>query len=101
MPPVYIPACFAAVGALYRGMGVRGRSLALVALLLQPAELLVDHGHFQYNNLSLGLTLGAVAAIASGRQLLGAALFSLSLNHKQASALLMCIGRGQRGLHVE
>jgi len=50
---------------------------------LQPARLLIDHGHFQYNGISLGLALGAAAAIVRGHPWLGSALFSLSLNHKQ------------------
>jgi hypothetical protein len=29
----------------------------LAAALLQPAAILVDHGHFQYNNISLGFTV--------------------------------------------
>ena len=52
-------------------------------VLLQPALLLIDHGHFQYNNISLGFSLGAAAAIARGRPWLGSALFCLALNHKQ------------------
>jgi len=52
-------------------------------VLLQPALLLIDHGHFQYNGISLGLALGAAAAIVRGHPWLGSALFSLSLNHKQ------------------
>lgn len=59
------------------------RTLTLAALLLNPALILIDHGHFQYNCISLGLAAGAAAALASGRQLLGSFLFSLSLNHKQ------------------
>ena len=33
---------------------------AFLALLLNPALLLVDHGHFQYNGVSLGLFLIAL-----------------------------------------
>ncbi|GLC53216.1 hypothetical protein PLESTB_000720700 [Pleodorina starrii] len=94
---VYIPASLAAVHVFYGAPSSsststssstttirrRARSLALAALLFNPALLLVDHGHFQYNGISLGLTLGAVAAIGAGRQLLGSVLFSLALNHKQ------------------
>ncbi|GIM03471.1 hypothetical protein Vretimale_8246 [Volvox reticuliferus] len=97
---VYIPACLAAVYVFYGSSASpsslssspaastaatarRARVLALIALLFNPAAIIIDHGHFQYNNISLGLTLGAVAAIGAGRQLLGAVLFSLALNHKQ------------------
>ena len=31
-------------------------------LLLNPAILLIDHGHFQYNGVSLGLCMAAILA---------------------------------------
>lgn len=40
-------------------------------LLLSPCLILIDHGHFQYNCISLGFTIGAVAAILSGNDLYG------------------------------
>ncbi|XP_073144207.1 probable dolichyl pyrophosphate Man9GlcNAc2 alpha-1,3-glucosyltransferase [Henckelia pumila] len=55
-------------------------------ILLNPCLVLIDHGHFQYNCISLGLTTAAVAAILSDRDLVGSVLFSLALNHKQMSA---------------
>eukprot|EP00899_Mesostigma_viride_P024519 jgi/Mesvir1/5251/Mv15370-RA.1 len=58
---------------------------ALAVLVLQPSLILIDHGHFQYNNISLGLTVAAVASIIRHHPLLGSALFSLALNHKQMS----------------
>jgi alpha-1,3-glucosyltransferase len=42
------------------------RTALLLAVLLQPASLLVDHGHFQYNCISLGLSAAAAAAVAAG-----------------------------------
>ena len=57
--------------------------LLLVALLFNPATVLIDHGHFQYNCIGLGLAAAAIAAAVAGRSLLSALLFSLSLNHKQ------------------
>ena len=58
-----------------------------IALLLQislvPALLLVDHGHFQYNCVSLGLTLWASHFCLTNRPLLCCAAFSLALNFKQ------------------
>lgn len=47
---------------------------------------------FQYNCISLGFTVGAVAAILSGKDLVGSVLYCLALNHKQVSLLLHCIG---------
>jgi alpha-1,3-glucosyltransferase len=65
------------------GLPSSHQTFTLAALLLQPALIIIDHGHFQYNCISLGLTAAAAAAIGSGHQILGSILFSLSLNHKQ------------------
>ncbi|KAJ1405375.1 Glycosyl transferase, ALG6/ALG8 [Sesbania bispinosa] len=55
-------------------------------LLINPCLILIDHGHFQYNCISLGFTLGAVTAILSGKDLVASVLYCLALNHKQMSA---------------
>jgi len=52
-------------------------------LLFQPALLLIDFGHFQYNSVMLGLTLHALNLFALGHDLLGAVCFVLSLCFKQ------------------
>jgi len=51
--------------------------------LIYPGLILIDHGHFQYNGISLGLTVAAVAAIGKGRDLVASVLFCLSINYKQ------------------
>ncbi|CAN0926056.1 Probable dolichyl pyrophosphate Man9GlcNAc2 alpha-1,3-glucosyltransferase [Linum grandiflorum] len=58
----------------------------IVIILINPCLVLIDHGHFQYNCISLGLALAAVAAILSQKDLIACVLFCLSLNHKQMSA---------------
>jgi hypothetical protein len=57
----------------------------LAALLLNPANIIVDHGHFQYNCISLGCALAAAAAICQGWHVLGSIFFCAALNHKQMS----------------
>ena len=57
--------------------------LTPVTLLAYPGLILIDHGHFQYNNISLGLFLAAVAFILRGKHLLGSAFFVCALNYKQ------------------
>ncbi|GAA5850410.1 hypothetical protein JCM9279_001406 [Rhodotorula babjevae] len=57
--------------------------VALMTVLLQPALILIDSGHFQYNSLMLGLTLWAVNCFQAGRDVLGGVLFMLSLGFKQ------------------
>jgi alpha-1,3-glucosyltransferase len=53
------------------------------ALLMQPSLLLIDHGHFQYNNASLGLCLLGIVSVCCDKDVLGSVLFSLALNYKQ------------------
>ncbi|KAI3768088.1 hypothetical protein L2E82_18520 [Cichorium intybus] len=55
-------------------------------ILINPCLILIDHGHFQYNCISLGLTIGAVAAVLCDKDLVASFLFTLALNHKQMSA---------------
>ena len=67
--------------------------MALLLVLINPTLILIDHGHFQYNSLSLGLAqlaIGCILTAANGgnkRQLLlyasAAALFVMALNYKQ------------------
>ncbi|EFN58391.1 hypothetical protein CHLNCDRAFT_19730, partial [Chlorella variabilis] len=82
---VALPAALAAAntfGGSSSGSG-RQRLSLLVAMLFSPALVLIDHGHFQYNCIGLGLAAGSAAAAVSGRHVLAAVVFSLSLNHKQ------------------
>ena len=78
---VFLPAVLWFAVALRRSRAVTLTVLAVMALY--PGLLLIDHGHFQYNGVSLGLMVAAVAALLSRRDLLGAVLFSLALNYKQ------------------
>ena len=59
------------------------RLLLLLRLTLVPALVLVDHGHFQYNCVSLGLTLWAATFAMRGRPLACCVAFSLALQFKQ------------------
>jgi alpha-1,3-glucosyltransferase len=63
-----------------------GASYAATAFaLLNPALLIIDHGHFQYNGVCLGLVVLAVVLITSGDimgELVGSMCFVLALNFK-------------------
>ena len=67
-------------------LGRRRPHLLLVALC-QPALVLVDHGHFQYNSVSLGLALWSFHCMTATRSfagpVMGSVLFTLALNFKQ------------------
>lgn len=86
---IFFPAVLCFVIAYYSGqLSTRKNNISwhTAMILLSPCLILIDHGHFQYNCISLGLTVGAIAAIISGKQLVGSFLFCLALNHKQMSA---------------
>ncbi|KAL5218925.1 hypothetical protein ABZP36_019609 [Zizania latifolia] len=89
---VFFPAALWFVWAYFKcgvgGIGEERRAgwtWLLAIVLINPCLVLIDHGHFQYNCISLGLTLGAITGVLSGNELVAAALFSLSINHKQMS----------------
>uniref|UniRef100_A0A8C5B5W3 Alpha-1,3-glucosyltransferase n=1 Tax=Gadus morhua TaxID=8049 RepID=A0A8C5B5W3_GADMO len=79
---VYIPAvvlycCYLTNGSTNKKVGT------LLCILLYPGLILIDYGHFQYNGLSLGLTLWGVLGLGLGWDALGSLAFSLALNYKQ------------------
>lgn len=58
-------------------------TLSLFVSLIYPGLILIDYGHFQYNGISLGFFVAAVAALYR-ENLYGASfLFCLALNFKQ------------------
>lgn len=80
---VYVPALYAFTRIWHRSRSSRTQHASLLILLFQPALLLIDFGHFQYNSVMLGLTLLAVDSFAAGLDLVGAVYFVLSLGFKQ------------------
>ena len=61
-------------------------ALAVLFVLFNPGLLLVDHVHFQYNGVALGLQLCAVAAANEDAPLLAAFIFSVLVNFKHVFA---------------
>lgn len=53
--------------------------------LAAPPFIMVDYGHFQYNCVSLGLTVLAIVTLLSNQFSLSAILFTLAIHHKQMS----------------
>ncbi|KAK3089053.1 hypothetical protein FSP39_000461 [Pinctada imbricata] len=78
---VYFPAVFCIFCSQFTSSSQQDRSSLLA--LLYPGIILTDHGHFQYNCISLGLTLLAVLFIGKERNLWGSLFFCLALNYKQ------------------
>lgn len=59
------------------------QTMAIGIMLLYPGLILIDHGHFQYNCVSLGLFVASVANIFANNTILTCILFSMALNYKQ------------------
>ncbi|XP_055547134.1 probable dolichyl pyrophosphate Man9GlcNAc2 alpha-1,3-glucosyltransferase [Wyeomyia smithii] len=84
---LYIPAILLASSVVRRkviGGDVTGKDLlGMMIAVLYPGQILIDNGHFQYNNVSLGLAALAIAALLADRNFLGSVLFVAALNYKQ------------------
>ncbi|XP_058452806.1 probable dolichyl pyrophosphate Man9GlcNAc2 alpha-1,3-glucosyltransferase [Malaya genurostris] len=84
---LYIPAILIACYTVRRkvtGGNVTGSDLICIMFaVLFPGQILIDNGHFQYNNVSLGLTAAAITALISNREYSASVLFMLALNYKQ------------------
>lgn len=57
----------------------------LLLILCLPGFILVDHGHFQYNCVMLGLVLAAYISATTGHEYLACTFFSIALSTKQMS----------------
>ncbi|KAK3300316.1 ALG6, ALG8 glycosyltransferase family-domain-containing protein [Chaetomium fimeti] len=81
----YIPAIVVFVRRYSRLNGVANWSaaVALVAILMQPATILIDHVHFQYNTVMLGFVVASMSSMLAGRNLWAAVFFVAALGFKQ------------------
>ncbi|XP_009073115.1 PREDICTED: dolichyl pyrophosphate Man9GlcNAc2 alpha-1,3-glucosyltransferase [Acanthisitta chloris] len=79
---IYIPAVILYCFSLKETSTKKKVSSAL-CILLYPGLILIDHGHFQYNSVSLGLALWGVLCLSYDWDLLGSVAFCLALNYKQ------------------
>lgn len=57
---VYIPACLAMSSTI---PVLSERIFVLLVLVCNPAVLIIDHGHFQYNGIGLGLTVWCILTV--------------------------------------
>lgn len=82
---IYVPAVVVFVRRFSRLSGVASwsASVALVAILMQPATILIDHVHFQYNTVMLGFVVASMSSMLAGRNLWSAVFFVAALGFKQ------------------
>lgn len=82
---IYFPSVVLFVRQFLTHRSRRTQHLALLLLLFQPALILIDSGHFQYNSVMLGFTLLCLNYLSSSSDLIAAFFFVLSLGFKQMS----------------
>jgi alpha-1,3-glucosyltransferase len=82
---IFIPAAVLCIRQLARLHNINSweSAIALTALLMQPATILIDHGHFQYNTVMLGFQLASIASMLAGRSLWSCVFFVCALGFKQ------------------
>ncbi|ORY66252.1 family 57 glycosyltransferase [Pseudomassariella vexata] len=82
---IYIPALVIFVRRFSRMSGVAQWTawVALVAILMQPATILIDHVHFQYNTVMLGFVTASMSSMVAGRYMWAAIFFVAALGFKQ------------------
>lgn len=82
---IYVPAVVVFVRRFSRLSGVATwtSSVALVAILMQPATILIDHVHFQYNTVMLGFVVASMSSMLAGRYMWSAIFFVAALGFKQ------------------
>jgi alpha-1,3-glucosyltransferase len=82
---IFIPAAviFIRRFSKFSGVPTWTSSLALVAFLMQPGLILIDHVHFQYNTVMLGFVLASMSSMLAGRYLWSAVFFVAALGFKQ------------------
>ena len=82
---VYIPAIVLFVRRFSRIEGVHAweASIALAAILMQPATILIDHVHFQYNTVMLGFFVASISSLLASRYLWASVFFVGALGFKQ------------------
>lgn len=82
---ILVPSLILALKYLKIHMSLKNSTFGVIQLvtLLAPPLILIDHGHFQYNGVCIGLTILAAIALVRDYDVVASILFSLSLNFKQ------------------
>ena len=62
---VFFPAVLLCLRVFAANKTLKEQQWWLLVVLLQPAAVLIDHGHFQYNNISLGFAVRATTFASS------------------------------------
>jgi hypothetical protein len=57
----------------------------LLVYLLKPDNIIIDHGHFQYNSLILGLILMSIYCLLNQKYYICCILYTIAIHSKQMS----------------
>lgn len=83
---IYIPAVMqltSLLGGRKENLGRIHQLIVITLILCQPALVLIDNGHFQYNSVMLGLFLFSVIELIKGNLVLASIWFMSSIFFKQ------------------
>lgn len=82
---IYVPAVVICARHLARSYNINSweSSIALTAILMQPATILIDYGHFQYNTVMLGFVAATISSMLAGSPAWSCVFFVASLGFKQ------------------
>lgn len=86
---LYLPVVYVIANRLGQEYGCEDRKMQIfLGAMIQPALVAIDNGHFQYNNVCLGLALGSFHFMTLTENIgiydaIGSVLFCLALNWKQ------------------
>lgn len=82
---LYLPCVYYAIRQIQKRFLIRSEQnlIAYLVAAIYPAQILIDNGHFQYNNVSLGLAMLSIGLMISGKYCWGSFAFTLALNYKQ------------------
>ncbi|KAG9251571.1 glycosyltransferase family 57 protein [Emericellopsis atlantica] len=82
---IYVPAAvvFARRYGRLTGVSIWTATVGLVAILMQPGTILIDHVHFQYNTVMLGLVMACMSSLLAERYKWSAVFFVGALMFKQ------------------
>lgn len=82
---IYIPALLQFISIMGKklNLGRMDQTLISAIIISQPSLILIDHGHFQYNSVMLGLFLLSLIDLIKGNLILASIWFILSILFKQ------------------
>lgn len=82
---LYVPAAVVFIRRISKFSSTRvwESSVVLTAVLMQPATMLIDHAHFQYNTVMLGFVLASMSSVLVNQYLWSCVFFVAAICFKQ------------------